>query len=115
MGRQELGSYSRAPAATESTPITTAGIEDDVESLLDLRTAEEETRSGRGGETNFISVPLMIEEVQKDTAPLILAGTSGTSGKLSGFSGFAEKPDPGTQKDTAKRRAPTAFHPVFQV
>lgn len=111
LGRQELGSYSPAPSATESTPITTAGINNDVSNLLDLRTTEEETRSGRGGETNFISVPLMIEEVQKDTAPLILAGTSGD---FSGFSGFAEKPDPGKQKETAKRRAPTAFHPVFQ-
>ena len=52
----------------------------------------------------------MIEEVQRDTAPLIFAGTSGeTSGDLSGFA------DTGEQKETSKRRAPHHFHPVFQV
>ena len=49
----------------------------------------------------------MIEEVQRDTAPLIFAGTSGD------LSGFAE--DSGEQKETSKRRAPHHFHPVFQV
>ena len=74
---------------------------------LDVR-ANEEDRSSGG--TNFISVPLMIEEVQRDTAPLIFAGTSGeTFGDLSGFA------DSGEQKETSKRRAPHHFHPVFQV
>ena len=106
-----MNSYSPAPPgsyspATDSTPITTAGINNEVENSLgiDVRGANEDERSGGG--TNFISVPLMIEEVQKDTAPLIFAGTSGD------LSGFA---DTGEQKDTAKRRAPHHFHPVFQV
>ena len=110
---EELNSYSPAPPggyspATDSTPITTAGINNEVEDSnslgLDVR-ANEEDRSSGG--TNFISVPLMIEEVQKDTAPLIFAGTSGD------LSGFAE--DSGEQKETSKRRAPHHFHPVFQV
>lgn len=109
---EELNSYSPAPPgsyspATDSTPITTAGINNEVEDSnslgLDVR-ANEEDRSSGG--TNFISVPLMIEEVQRDTAPLIFAGTSGD------LSGFAE--DSGEQKETSKRRAPHHFHPVFQ-
>ena len=86
------------PAATEAAPLTTAadpgGI---IEEVVPL---EEE-------EANFISVPLMIEEVSdQDAAPVILAGTSGDQ-LLSTYGG-------GDNKLNSKRRAPHAFHPVFQ-
>ena len=86
------------PAATEAAPLTTAadpgGI---IEEVVPL---EEE-------EANFISVPLMIEEVSdQDAAPVILAGTSGDQ-LLSSYGG-------GDNKLNSKRRAPHAFHPVFQ-
>ena len=88
--------------ATEAAPLTTAGdpaggIIEEVVPLLE----EEE------GEANFISVPLMIEEVSdQDAAPVILAGTSGDQ-LLSSYGG-------GDNKLNSKRRAPHAFHPVFQ-
>merc|ERR1719266_1608747 len=60
---------------------------------------------------NFISVPLMIEEVStdEDTAPVILAGTSGDLDLQQ-----LEQATYGGRQATTKRRAPHAFHPVFQ-
>ena len=93
--------YGSSPAyspATEAAPLTTAADPGGV--IEDVVPVEEE-------EANFISVPLMIEEVSdQDAAPVILAGTSGDQ-LLSSYGG-------GDNKLNSKRRAPHAFHPVFQ-
>ena len=62
-----------------------------------------------GGSTqgsNFISVPLMIEEVAKDTAPVILAGTSTTSGD----SNSNQNKQATYGNRNTKRRAPLGFN-----
>lgn len=87
--------------ATESSPLTTASGSGGSE---DSSVTESEG-------ANFISVPLMIEEVStdEDTAPVILAGTSGDLDLQQ-----LEQATYGGRQATTKRRAPHAFHPVFQ-
>ena len=62
----------------------------------------------RSSTANFISVPLMIEEVTKDdnSAPVILAGTTAASTALSDDNQLSSY---GGNRNT-KRRAPHAFH-----
>ena len=67
---EQLPEDANYSPATESSPLTTASGGGEDSSV---------TEPG----ANFISVPLMIEEVSadEDTAPVILAGTSGDLGK----------------------------------